>query len=141
MLSVVASLTPHSGFNQSPRNMYQCQMGKQTMGTPSQARAGALWQGALRRWRQFEHAVGEVMLLLPESHVMHSLHASQAPFHAVGAFHKRGALVAPRWADPCHHAPSRFWSTVSREVGACRWGAAAQARRCAGCRVRRRLWC
>jgi len=29
MLSVVASLTPFSDFNQSPRNMYQCQMGKQ----------------------------------------------------------------------------------------------------------------
>lgn len=37
MLSVVASLTPYSDFNQSPRNMYQCQMGKQTMGTPLQA--------------------------------------------------------------------------------------------------------
>jgi len=34
MLSVVASFTPFSDFNQSPRNMYQCQMGKQTMGTP-----------------------------------------------------------------------------------------------------------
>lgn len=34
MLSVIASLTPFSDFNQSPRNMYQCQMGKQTMGTP-----------------------------------------------------------------------------------------------------------
>jgi DNA-directed RNA polymerase I subunit RPA2 len=34
MLSVVASLTPFSDHNQSPRNMYQCQMGKQTMGTP-----------------------------------------------------------------------------------------------------------
>ena len=42
MLSVVASLTPYSDFNQSPRNMYQCQMGKQTMGTPSQARRGCL---------------------------------------------------------------------------------------------------
>lgn len=37
MLSVVASLTPYSDYNQSPRNMYQCQMGKQTMGTPAQA--------------------------------------------------------------------------------------------------------
>ncbi|KAK9845769.1 hypothetical protein WJX81_002042 [Elliptochloris bilobata] len=37
MLSVVASLTPFSDFNQSPRNMYQCQMGKQTMGTPALA--------------------------------------------------------------------------------------------------------
>ncbi|BBN05770.1 DNA-directed RNA polymerase I subunit RPA2 [Marchantia polymorpha subsp. ruderalis] len=37
MLSVVASLTPWSDHNQSPRNMYQCQMGKQTMGTPCQA--------------------------------------------------------------------------------------------------------
>jgi DNA-directed RNA polymerase I subunit RPA2 len=37
MLSVVASLTPYSDYNQSPRNMYQCQMAKQTMGTPAQA--------------------------------------------------------------------------------------------------------
>lgn len=36
MLSLVASLTPYSDFNQSPRNMYQCQMAKQTMGTPTQ---------------------------------------------------------------------------------------------------------
>ncbi|XP_072029490.1 LOW QUALITY PROTEIN: DNA-directed RNA polymerase I subunit RPA2-like [Amphiura filiformis] len=35
LLSAVASLTPYSDFNQSPRNMYQCQMGKQTMGFPS----------------------------------------------------------------------------------------------------------
>ncbi|CAN0059573.1 unnamed protein product, partial [Ectocarpus sp. 4 AP-2014] len=35
MLSLVASLTPFSDYNQSPRNMYQCQMGKQTMGTPA----------------------------------------------------------------------------------------------------------
>ncbi|KAL3881452.1 hypothetical protein ACJMK2_027894, partial [Sinanodonta woodiana] len=33
-LSTIASFTPFSDFNQSPRNMYQCQMGKQTMGTP-----------------------------------------------------------------------------------------------------------
>jgi len=37
MLSHVASLTPFSDQNQSPRNMYQCQMGKQTMGTPAHA--------------------------------------------------------------------------------------------------------
>lgn len=37
MLSHVASLTPYSDYNQSPRNMYQCQMGKQTMGTPAHA--------------------------------------------------------------------------------------------------------
>ena len=37
MLSLIASLTPFSDFNQSPRNMYQCQMGKQTMGTPAMA--------------------------------------------------------------------------------------------------------
>lgn len=39
MLSVVASMTPYSDYNQSPRNMYQCQMGKQTMGTAAQALA------------------------------------------------------------------------------------------------------
>jgi DNA-directed RNA polymerase I subunit RPA2 len=37
MLSLIASLTPFSDYNQSPRNMYQCQMGKQTMGTPCHA--------------------------------------------------------------------------------------------------------
>ncbi|GAA96456.1 uncharacterized protein L969DRAFT_94546 [Mixia osmundae IAM 14324] len=37
VLSVLANLTPFSDYNQSPRNMYQCQMGKQTMGTPSTA--------------------------------------------------------------------------------------------------------
>jgi hypothetical protein len=34
ILSVNAAVTPFSDFNQSPRNMYQCQMGKQTMATP-----------------------------------------------------------------------------------------------------------
>jgi DNA-directed RNA polymerase I subunit RPA2 len=34
MLSLIASLTPFSDYNQGPRIMYQCQMGKQTMGTP-----------------------------------------------------------------------------------------------------------
>ena len=34
ILSVLASLTPFSDHNQSPRNMYQCQMGKQSMATP-----------------------------------------------------------------------------------------------------------
>lgn len=34
ILSIVANQTPYSDFNQSPRNMYQCQMGKQAMGTP-----------------------------------------------------------------------------------------------------------
>ncbi|KAM6561896.1 hypothetical protein CsatB_021894 [Cannabis sativa] len=37
MLSMVANLTPWSDHNQSPRNMYQCQMGKQTMGFAIQA--------------------------------------------------------------------------------------------------------
>ncbi|CAD7924526.1 unnamed protein product [Amoebophrya sp. A120] len=36
MLSIVASLTPFQNHNQSPRCMYQCQMLKQTMGTPYQ---------------------------------------------------------------------------------------------------------
>uniref|UniRef100_A0A673HXS5 DNA-directed RNA polymerase subunit beta n=1 Tax=Sinocyclocheilus rhinocerous TaxID=307959 RepID=A0A673HXS5_9TELE len=34
MLSVVAEFIPFSDHNQSPRNMYQCQMSKQTMGFP-----------------------------------------------------------------------------------------------------------
>lgn len=33
-LSNLASLIPMPDYNQSPRNMYQCQMSKQTMGTP-----------------------------------------------------------------------------------------------------------
>lgn len=37
VLSLLANLTPFSDCNQSPRNMYQCQMSKQTMGTPSTA--------------------------------------------------------------------------------------------------------
>uniref|UniRef100_A0A1J3HB27 DNA-directed RNA polymerase subunit beta n=1 Tax=Noccaea caerulescens TaxID=107243 RepID=A0A1J3HB27_NOCCA len=37
MLSVLASLTPWSDHNQSPRNMYQCQMAKQTMAYSTQA--------------------------------------------------------------------------------------------------------
>lgn len=37
MLSIVANMVPFSDFNQSPRNMYQCQMGKQTMGFPLHA--------------------------------------------------------------------------------------------------------
>ncbi|KAF2671014.1 putative DNA-directed RNA polymerase I subunit beta [Microthyrium microscopicum] len=32
ILSIIANQTPFSDQNQSPRNMYQCQMGKQTMG-------------------------------------------------------------------------------------------------------------
>jgi DNA-directed RNA polymerase beta subunit len=39
MLSNIANFTPFSDFNQSPRNMYQCQMGKQTMGTPATVRS------------------------------------------------------------------------------------------------------
>ncbi|XP_059618200.1 DNA-directed RNA polymerase I subunit RPA2 [Phlebotomus argentipes] len=35
-LSNLAHLIPMPDCNQSPRNMYQCQMGKQTMGTPCQ---------------------------------------------------------------------------------------------------------
>jgi DNA-directed RNA polymerase I subunit RPA2 len=39
IFSIVANQTPFSDFNQSPRNMYQCQMGKQSMGTPGTATA------------------------------------------------------------------------------------------------------
>nr|VZI42136.1 unnamed protein product [Spirometra erinaceieuropaei] len=35
IFSFTASLTPYPDFNQSPRNMYQCQMAKQTMGHSS----------------------------------------------------------------------------------------------------------
>lgn len=35
IFSIVASLTPFSEYNQSPRNMYQCQMAKQSMGHPA----------------------------------------------------------------------------------------------------------
>ena len=34
ILSIVAGMIPFLEYNQSPRNMYQCQIGKQTMGTP-----------------------------------------------------------------------------------------------------------
>ena len=34
ILSILASNIPFLEYNQSPRNMYQCQMAKQTMGTP-----------------------------------------------------------------------------------------------------------
>ncbi|KAH9411813.1 RNA polymerase [Ordospora pajunii] len=34
ILGIVAGLIPYSDYNQSPRNMYQCQMAKQAMGTP-----------------------------------------------------------------------------------------------------------
>ena len=37
ILSILANMTPFSDNNQSPRNMYQCQMSKQTMGTPGTA--------------------------------------------------------------------------------------------------------
>ena len=37
ILSIVANQTPFSDHNQSPRNMYQCQMCKQAMGTPGSA--------------------------------------------------------------------------------------------------------
>lgn len=37
ILSILANMTPFSDFNQSPRNMYQCQMGKQTMGNANTA--------------------------------------------------------------------------------------------------------
>ncbi|KAH7555821.1 DNA-directed RNA polymerase I polypeptide 2 [Bipolaris maydis] len=37
IFSIIANQTPFSDFNQSPRNMYQCQMGKQSMGTPGTA--------------------------------------------------------------------------------------------------------
>jgi DNA-directed RNA polymerase I subunit RPA2 len=35
MLNVISNLTPLSDMNQSPRNMYQCQMSKHSMGCPA----------------------------------------------------------------------------------------------------------
>jgi DNA-directed RNA polymerase I subunit RPA2 len=37
ILSILANMTPFSDHNQSPRNMYQCQMAKQSMGTAGTA--------------------------------------------------------------------------------------------------------
>nr|UXY87119.1 DNA-directed RNA polymerase I 135K chain [Cryptomonas sp.] len=34
ILSIIAAMTPFSDLNQSPRNMYQCQMSKQSIGMP-----------------------------------------------------------------------------------------------------------
>jgi DNA-directed RNA polymerase I subunit RPA2 len=34
ILSIIAAMTPFSDLNQSPRNMYQCQMSKQSVGMP-----------------------------------------------------------------------------------------------------------
>lgn len=39
ILSILGNMIPYSDFNPSPRNMYECQMGKQTMGTPCHALA------------------------------------------------------------------------------------------------------
>jgi hypothetical protein len=52
MLSEVANFTPFSDYNQSPRNMYQCQMGKQTMGTPTTVRRAICM--AREREREFQ---------------------------------------------------------------------------------------
>lgn len=49
ILSLIANLTPWSDYNQSPRNMYQCQMGKQTMAHPLHAlRCGVATMGSSR---------------------------------------------------------------------------------------------
>jgi DNA-directed RNA polymerase I subunit RPA2 len=62
MLSVIASLTPFSDFNQSPRNMYQCQMGKQAMGTPA--------QNIFHRTdnKMYRLQTGQTPVVRPESH-------------------------------------------------------------------------
>ena len=67
MLSVVANLTPLSDFNQSPRNMYQCQMAKQTMGTPTQS-----WQSRSDSKLYRLHNV-QTPLVRPEMHSNYAL--------------------------------------------------------------------
>lgn len=42
MLSVVANFIPYSDHNQSPRNMYQCQMGKSDITTTSYTQTGCM---------------------------------------------------------------------------------------------------
>jgi hypothetical protein len=66
MLSVVAGLTPYSDFNQSPRNMYQCQMAKQTMGTPGQA---LLHRTDTKMYRLQTPQAGPVNSVLPVAYV------------------------------------------------------------------------
>jgi DNA-directed RNA polymerase beta subunit len=58
MLSEVANFTPFSDFNQSPRNMYQCQMGKQTMGTPATVRGSSFLPAGRQQRRQFVCCAG-----------------------------------------------------------------------------------
>ena len=67
VLSVVANLTPFSDFNQSPRNMYQCQMGKQTMGTP----AGALTRRTDNKLYRLQ--TGQTPVVRPRLHARYGM--------------------------------------------------------------------
>ena len=56
-LSVVASLTPYSDFNQSPRNMYQCQVN---------ARSRNLISGSARVNENIEEARPGLTIIIEE---------------------------------------------------------------------------
>ncbi|KAL7410627.1 DNA-directed RNA polymerase i polypeptide 2 [Mrakia frigida] len=79
MLSVIANLTPFSDFNQSPRNMYQCQMGKQSMGTPSTAIS--------RRTdnKMYRLQTGQTPIVRPELHNKYGMDLFPNGFNAVVA--------------------------------------------------------
>ena len=67
ILDIVSNQTPFSDYNQSPRNMYQCQMGKQTMGTP----------GAALRYRAdnklYQLECGQTPIVRPPLHNVYGL--------------------------------------------------------------------
>ena len=55
MLSVMGMLTPFSDFNQSPRNMYQCQVGKKKSRENSIRNASAFSDGQANDGLSFTH--------------------------------------------------------------------------------------
>ncbi|KIY73963.1 DNA-directed RNA polymerase I polypeptide 2 [Cylindrobasidium torrendii FP15055 ss-10] len=78
-LSILANLTPFSDFNQSPRNIYQCQMGKQSMGTPTSAIRHRT-DNKLYRLQS-----GQTPIVRPELHNTYAMDAFPNGFNAVVA--------------------------------------------------------